>query len=149
MEIERYLENLELQLVDSGNWQTIFLTRQWTSSVPNKPGVYVIKERGIIVYVGESGNLRGRMKDLLDSRHHTVRRTIGRKLFSDIEDFTMATSRAKFPEHIEQSLNDHICKNLTIAYLEVQLGRKELEERIQSLIPEELKLNIRGRRKTG
>jgi hypothetical protein len=148
MEIEKYLNILEYNLLEDTNWQDIVLTRVWASTIPNTPGVYAIKENNKIVYVGESGNLRGRMKDLLDSRHHTVRRTIGKKLFSEIDNFIMATSRIKFPEHIEVLLNAHIRSNLKIAYLEVKLGRKELEERIQATIPNEIRLNIRGRRKS-
>ncbi|CAM3502118.1 GIY-YIG domain-containing protein [Flavobacterium longum] len=123
------------------------MTRRWAESIPEEAGVYVMKENDKIVYVGETGNLQGRMYDLLDSRHHTVRRTIGEKLFSNEEGFTKATTRKKFPEHIEELVNNHICTNLYLAYLEVQLGRKELEEFIESDIEVETRLNKRGKRK--
>ena len=85
MEIEEYLSQLEINLLKTGNWQKIVLTRAWASTVTNKPGVYAIKENNRIIYVGESGNLRGRMTELLNSRQHIIRRTIGKKLFSEME----------------------------------------------------------------
>lgn len=97
--------------------------------------------------MGETGNLKGRMNDLLDSRHHTVRRTIGQKLFSTMEGFQKATTKSKFPEHIESLVNEHICTKLSLAFLEVKLGRKELEELIEPSIGIDIRLNKRGKRK--
>jgi hypothetical protein len=147
MDINNYLQNLRAKLVEPANWHPIVMTRQWTSTIPNTPGVYILRESDQTVYVGETGNLRGRMNDLLDSRHHTVRRTIGKTLFSSTDGFTQATAKSKFPEHIELLLNEHICKNLLVAYLPVQIGRKELEELIEKEMCHETKLNKRGRRK--
>ena len=147
MDIERYLLDLKLNLFKEDNWQEIVLTRQWTSSIPSKAGVYALKEETELVYIGETGNLRGRMTDLLDSRHHTVRRSIGKKLFSHHEGFIQATTKNKFPDHIEILVNEHICNNLRIAFLPVSLGRKELEEFIEKNIKEDIKLNKRGKRK--
>ena len=143
---KKYLEDLKCQLLENSNWHKVELTREWASKVPAKAGVYALKHNGMVVYAGETGNLRGRMQDLLDSRHHTVRRTIGKRLYSTYERFEQATSRKKFPPNIEQLLNDHISTNLTVVYIEVQLGRKELEELIIRDIPTDIRLNIRGKR---
>ena len=62
----------------------MLLSSKWVKSFPNKPGVYVAFEGSKIVYVGETGNIRGRMKDLLDTRHHNLRRNIGRLKFSEM-----------------------------------------------------------------
>jgi len=148
MNIIKYLTELKIQLFKEDNWREIELTRQWTSAVPKKAGVYALKEGTEIVYVGETGNLRGRMNDLLDSRHHTIRRTIGKNLYSNHEGFIQATTKIKFPDMIETLLNEHICKNLKIAYLPVELGRKELEEFIEQDIKVGKKLNKRGKRKS-
>jgi len=123
------------------------MTRSWARDIPEEAGVYAMKENDRIVYVGETGNLQGRMFDLLDSRHHTVRRTIGEKFFLETDGFMKATAKRKFPEHIEVMVNDHICTKLSLAYLEVQLGRKELEELIEGHIEVEARLNKRGKRK--
>lgn len=147
MDTQQYLETLKSQLLHEKNWQQIIMTRSWTQRIPEEAGVYVMKENEKIVYVGETGNLHKRMLDLLDSRHHTVRRTIGEKFFFDTEGFIKATTRIKFPEHIETLVNDHICTKLSLAYLEISLGRKELEELIESNIEAEIRLNKRGKRK--
>jgi GIY-YIG catalytic domain len=149
MNEEKYLQELMLNLCDKKNWQSIQLTKEWTNAIPNVAGVYALKQsdNNSIVYVGETGNLRGRLKDLLDSRHHTVRRTIGEKFYSQIEGYESATSKLKFPSHIEVLVNEHICKKLSIAYIEVKLGRKELEENVQESIDISQRLNKRSKRK--
>lgn len=123
------------------------MTREWAKKISNVAGVYVMKEGDKIVYVGETGNLRERMIELLDSRHHTVRRTIGERFYFEKEGFTKATSSKKFPKNIEELVNSHICTKLLLAYIEVPLGRKELEELIESKIDAQSKLNKRGKRK--
>jgi hypothetical protein len=147
MDISKYLESLSNELLEENNWQKVIMTREWTSQIPSTAGVYILKENQKIVYVGETGNLRGRMNDLLDTRHHSVRRTIGQKLFSTIEGYGKATTKVKFPSHIEELLNKHICANLSLAYVRVELGRKELEELIVSSINKDIRLNKRGKRK--
>ncbi len=147
MNVLNYLTGLKDKLFKTDNWKQIELTRKWTSTIPSKAGVYALKHSEEIVYVGETGNLKGRMNDLLDSRHHTIRRTIGESLFSHHNDFIQATTKNKFPVKYEELLNKHICENLKIAYLTVELGRKELEEFIEQDIKTEIKLNKRGKRK--
>lgn len=148
MNIEKYLTDLKAQLLEANNWKVISLNTQWTANVPSEAGVYTLKEDEEIVYVGETGNLRGRMNDLLDSRHHTIRRTIGKNLFSKQKGFIQATNKIKFPAKFEILLNEYISKHLKIAYLKVKLGRKELEEFIEQDIKTETKLNKRGKRKS-
>lgn len=145
-EIDNYLRDLRNQLIRISNHRKILMTREWSKLAPSTAGVYILIQDKKIVYVGESGNLRGRMTDLLDSRHHTVRRTIGRKYYSSQEGFKTATSKTKFPAHIEALVNSHICERFYMPYLEVSIGRKELEEYIQKEIDEDVRLNIRGKR---
>lgn len=148
MIVLNYLTDLKDKLLNEENWKEIELTRKWTSTIPSKAGVYALKHGEEIVYVGETGNLKGRMNDLLDSRHHTIRRTIGKILFSHQSNFIQATTKIKFPDKYEELLNKHICENLKIAYLTLELGRKELEELVEKEMKAEIKLNKRGKRKT-
>lgn len=145
--INKYLEAQRNKLLQESSWQQIILTRQWAKQAPNEAGVYVIKEGDNLIYVGETGNLRGRMGDLLDSRNHCVRRTLGERLFNARNGFYKATASLKFPPDIETLLNTHISNNLYIAYLTVPLGRKELEEFIDKELDIRFKLNKRGKRK--
>lgn len=148
MEILEYLDTLRVDLLHPSNWQKVIMTREWASKILSTPGVYVLKEGDDIVYVGETGDLKGRMTDLLDSRHHTVRRTIGERFYSSIDGFQMTTTKKKFPEHIERLVNEHICTRLDLAFIEVKLGRKELEEYVVNSITLVSRLNKRGKRKS-
>lgn len=148
MDEKKQLEQFVQILLQPENFKQIFLTKEWISGIPSNAGVYVLKDDDEIVYVGETGNLRGRMKDLLDTRNHSLRRRIGEKFYSDIDGFKRATARIKFPEHIEFLVNEHICKRLVLGYIEVSFGRKELEETIQAGINKSFGLNVRGKRKS-
>lgn len=145
-QIASYLKELEVSLLNPENFQEIRLTNEWASKAPNEAGVYILLEGHQVIYVGETGNLKGRMRDLRDTRNHVLRRTIGHTFYREHEHFTMATSKQKFPEEIEMLVSDHLCKRLKISYLPIALGRKELEELIQSKIPTSIRLNQRGKR---
>ncbi len=146
--IDDYLQRLYESLVKEDKWQSAILTHVWSKEFPSEAGVYAFRLGTKLVYVGETGNLAGRMKDLLDSRHHSLRRTIGLTLFSEVEGFVPATTKKKFPQHIETLDDNHIRNQLKVAYLEVKLGRKELEELIErDKFEEGNKLNKRGKRK--
>lgn len=96
--------------------------------MPALPGVYAIFEVEELVYVGETGNLAGRMIDLTDTRNHTLRRTMGAVLFAGCTGFETATSSRKFPSEIETQLRAHFESKLSVALLPMSIGRKEVEE---------------------
>ncbi len=146
--IDQYLEGLKTQLLNKDNWKQIVLSRNWARLAPNEAGVYVLRRGEQSLYVGETGNLRGRMLDLLDSRQHSVRRTLGARLYGDQEGFVKATPSRKFPPQFEQLMNEYITSNLMVAYVVVPLGRKELEELVdKSMGDSEHWLNKRSKRK--
>ena len=135
-------------LMDKNNWQPIALTNEWLASIKNVPGVYVFIESNRIVYVGETGNLKGRMKDLRDSRHHNVRRHIGERYYSNEKGYAPASSKQKFPDNIEKLVEKHLTSKLKLSCLEIELGRKEVEEFIEKDLDPTCRLNVRGKRKT-
>ena len=139
---------MENRLKKTKNRVKINLSYSWANIFPQEPGVYVAWEEGERnpVYVGETGNVRGRMKDLLDSRHHTLRRNIGKNNFSKEAGYRDANSKNKFPEHIEKKVDEWLEKKIRLSIILTKLGRKELEE----LLCEKYKpkYNIKGRRKT-
>ena len=147
MDARKYLQTLYDKILDDEKFVKLDLTKEWANKFPNKPGVYVLKEMNDTVYVGESGNLKKRINDLLDSRHHSVRRTLGLFQFNNSPGFIMATIRNKFPDEFEKLLNNYIESNFKISFLEIDLGRKELEEKIEASIKTNRKLNKRGKRK--
>lgn len=107
----------------------IYGTSKWSSKVPKLPGIYVVwNQDNIIVYVGETSNLQERMNDLIDTRHHTLRRAIGHMEFSKEPDFQKANSKVKFPPRIEEMITEFFKNNLSLTYCATKIGRKEFEE---------------------
>lgn len=146
--VNHYLRTKQAELLHSDNWKHIVLTRAWAQTVDDEAGVYALKRDNQLIYVGETGNLRGRMLDLLDSRQHSVRRTLGGHLYGDREGFVKATPSRKFPPQFEQLLNEYITTNLMVAYVVVPIGRKELEELVDGgMGTSEHRLNKRGKRR--
>lgn len=100
----------------------------WAASFPKKAGVYIIRKKLELIYIGETGNIQGRLKDLCRTQNHTARRTIGTEQFASHAEYTKPSSKIRFCDNLEELLNQYFSKNLTIAFIEVELGRKELEE---------------------
>jgi len=142
--VKKYLADLESKLINNKRKNLIELTRSWAKTFPNKAGVYVLFEGNNLVYVGETQSIKERMNDLLDTRHHTVRRKIGLFNFFSTEGFKLANSKIKHPVHIENLVCKWIKSKNKMSYLEVELGRKELEEYL--VIKYSPKYNSSGRR---
>ena len=143
-EIEEYLLKLEHKLIIESERKPIELTRNWANSFPNQSAVYLFREEGEICYVGESGSIRGRMNDILNTKNHTVRRNLGNTHYSEHPNYEKATSKKSFADEIELMLNDRIQNHLTLSYIVVDLGRKELEERLYAKLNP--KYNLKGKR---
>ena len=95
---------------------------------PEAPGVYCIFDGDVLVYVGETGDLRGRMRDLKETRNHTFRRNLGTKLFKDRDDFAPASASTCFPSALEVELSQYMGKQISVCGMVVHFGRKEIEE---------------------
>lgn len=127
-DINTYLQKLERKLLTDKNRQYIKLSRAWTKQFSSEAGVYIVWENGQICYIGESGSIKARMTDLLNTQNHVIRRTIGHAKYKNCPGFEKATARKKFIPEIEIKLNKWIESKLEVSVLEVSLGRKELEE---------------------
>ncbi|MFT3902081.1 MAG: hypothetical protein QM727_02870 [Niabella sp.] len=75
---------------------------------PEKAAVFILKEDNATVYVSETENLKNKMAEFVSTK----------RLNDDINGL----------------LNDIIAKYLKLSYLLVDLGRKELEERISKKV---------------
>jgi len=143
-EIVEHLIKLEYNLIVAAKKQKPELTRIWANTFPNSAAVYIFREEGEICYVGETGNLRGRMNDILNTKNHSLRRNLGKSIFLNHVDYIHATSKVSYPANLEELLNERFRTKLTISFLEIGLGRKELEERIFGKFKP--KYNIKGKR---
>ena len=136
MDEEKYIRTLEKNLL-SADRNKAEITHKWANTFPTDSGVYMARQGNKIVYVGETGSLRGRMQDMLDTRHHNLRRHIGFELFGE-----KASTTEKFKD--EKALDTFIKENIFISFIVVKLGRKELEERIVAKF--DPKYNRKGKR---
>jgi hypothetical protein len=123
---------------------TSALTRVNGSAIPSTAGVYGIYERGTLIYVGESGSLKARLSDLFRTVNHSLRRTLGKKLYSTQPGFAPATTKQLFPKAIEIQLNNYMETALTFLTVPIAFGRTEIEERLVAQCPG--LLNSRGQR---
>ena len=146
--IEAYFKAIAKELYKKGNRKKIVLTREWTKQFEKLKGVYFIFEKGEMKYVGETGSLNGRMVDLLNTKNHTLRRSIGERLFFNETGYMKASSNQSFNPQIEKMLIKYIEENLTVSCLPIEIGRKEFEEWIIESNPDILFYNKRKERKT-
>ena len=128
--IHNYLSTFCSYLSDSTHAQPIQLNIQWVNSFPKRPGVYAVFNSNTVIYVGETGNLRARMKNMLDSRQHVLRRNVGKQLFHNHPNYEQATTSVTFPDVLENMLNDHMESTFSVCAVTVELGRKEIEEEL-------------------
>ncbi|WP_321515889.1 GIY-YIG nuclease family protein [Marinifilum fragile] len=143
-EIEKYLSKNEEKLLNKCKTIKVQLTREWIKQFPQNAGVYVFRENNKISYFGETGNIKGRMSDILNTQNHTIRRNIGETNFSEHPNYQKASSKRKFPIDIENLVNKWIESQMTVSFLPLSLGRKELEERLcEKFNP---KYNLKGKR---
>lgn len=99
------------------------MAKDWPSKFPASPGVYIMRTEKEYLYIGETADIRARMKDLQDTRNHSLRRSIGKKLTGIV-----TTASKKFESPIENSINDWLQANARVTFLQTFLARKELEE---------------------
>lgn len=101
--------------------------RQWSrkNNVPGTEGVYGIFDEDNLCYVGETACLQERMNDIHDTMHHTIRRNIAKLDFG----YKGANSKNKADDETEEKITKRM-EQLKIAWIEVKLGRSELEEEI-------------------
>lgn len=102
--INQYLDELEHRLLAQSEKIAIGLNTSWVNQFANEAAVYIFRESDAIVHAGETRNLNALMIKLVNSK-------------SDDDDMGML-------------LQEVVAKHLKLSYLLVDLGRKELQERI-------------------
>jgi hypothetical protein len=108
----------------------IQMTKHALDNSPDKAGVYGVYDKGVLINVGETKCLSERMSQIFKTRNHTFRRSLGKFLFADCDDYTKDSSKKGFCERIENELNIYAAQNLIVFLLPVLVGRKEIEERV-------------------
>ena len=86
---KKILLDYENQLLDKSSSVQFSQYQDWINDVPKDAGIYAFFNSSDLVYVGESGSLKGRMRDVRHTVNHTLRRTIGHQLLNHVEGFSM------------------------------------------------------------
>ena len=145
--IVSYYRAISKELLKKENRKKVILTREWTKQFDKLRGVYFIFEKDELKYVGETGSLNGRMANLLNTKNHTLRRSIGERMFSNEKRYQKASSNQSYIPAIEKKLNDYIEGNLSVSCLPLEIGRKEFEEWVIASNPNTNFYNKRTSRK--
>jgi len=142
----KYFQFIKEHILKHENRKSMLLTREWSKTFPIEAGVYCIFEDNVLKYVGESGSIRGRMTDLLNTKNHNFRRILGNLKYSSHIGYEKATSYKSFIPEIESGLQDWITNHCKVSYLTVHIGRKEFEDWLQDELYDIVLLNKRKRR---
>lgn len=125
--VDRYVDSIVAALLKPSRGTPLTLANR--AMWPGKAGVYALYQGDKLVWVGESGDLSGRARDLFRTKNHNFRRILGAKLFSNRPDFEPATIKRSFTPEIEIALTAFMEGKLSFLVIPVRVGRKEVEER--------------------
>ena len=129
MNVNLIIRKIEKQIFMKSNRIKYAPSIEWLKVIPTEAGIYGFFKNDKIVYIGETGSLKGRIKDSTRTVNHTLRRTIGKIRYKNIIGYKEATSYKKFPDHIEKLINRYM-SNLYIVIIPISFGRSEIEEYI-------------------
>ena len=110
MDIQNKLLEYEQKLINAQ--KHIFFNDKWKEIFPNHSGVYVVWEKEQPIYVGETSGLKSRMSDIMRPINHA---------------FTKKISNSKKIFNLKE-LRKFMSENYKLSYIEVDLGRSEIEE---------------------
>lgn len=110
MNIQNKLLEYEQKLINAQ--KHIFFNDKWKEIFPNHSGVYVVWEKEQPIYVGETSGLKSRMSDIMRPINHA---------------FTKKISNSKKIFNLKE-LRKFMSENYKLSYIEVDLGRSEIEE---------------------
>ncbi len=100
-EIIEFVEKFEKELFKSNPIKFNF-DKKWSSNFPNKAGIYAIYDIDKLLYVGETANLKERMKEVKRTYNHSFRKKLGKFLVEGSK-----VVKGKFEETLELKLNDY------------------------------------------
>lgn len=115
-------------LLKTNNRIDFIFNRKWSNNFPSKAGVYAVFYQNELVYIGESANLKERMKELKRTVNHSFRRKLGRHLEPNAE-----IVKGKFSPELELRLNDEYQNSISVSFIEVNFGRIEIENYLMQI----------------
>jgi len=130
-EVVAYFKALEAELLDPNRRTAFGFAAEFRESVPEAGGVYVFFHQGRVVYVGETTSLRQRLAvHMRNPENHVLALKIARLLYDKLNGSGSAGSARKFLESHKEATRQWAASNLHVAFADMAIGRKELEERL-------------------
>lgn len=121
LDIIAFVDSFEKELLQAVKVKFSF-KRNWSSNFPDKAGIYAIFDKDKLVYIGETANLKERMKEVKRTYNHSFRKKLGRFLVENAK-----ITKGKFEEALELKLNDYYLENLEFSFNKLNFGRLEVE----------------------
>ena len=119
-EVNTFVEDFETELFGAPKIQ-FTRDRKWSDNFTNSPGIYAIYDKGALIYIGESADVKERMKEVKRTINHSFRKKLGVRLFNG------KIERGKFDSSIEAALDQYYLDNLSFSSLPLFYGRIEVE----------------------
>ena len=109
-QILKYFESVKDKLLNPSN---VFPIQEVRKKMGRNigAGVYFIFDKGVLCYVGESGNLLGRISEFNRTYNHTFRRSLAESKFSSNAFYEKARPGMKFNDKIESLINEYVLPN--------------------------------------
>ena len=99
--------------------------RKWSSNFPAKAGIYAIFDNEELIYIGETANIKERMKEVKRTYNHSFRRKLGKHLNQGA-----VIENGKFDEVIELALNGYFTNQISFSFKVLNFGRLEVESHL-------------------
>ena len=96
-------------------------------SFESAPGVYCIFEDDSLIYVGQTRDLRKRMRDLSITANHTFRKAFAKHHFASHADYA-PFRKPRFHPTIEELLTERMKSSVSVSSCPVWFGRVEVED---------------------
>ncbi len=124
---EKFCE-IVLKKLETSEKQKICLdSKEWLENIPAKNGIYGVWSGKELKYVGETSDIRDRMKDLGRNVHnHTLAVKLANKYFKGKK----WSQKKTLPKRLVSKLHEKIKGDFKISFLPLSMGRKEIEEYI-------------------
>lgn len=141
-DINQFFTQFEKELLNAEKI-TFNFKRTWSSQFEKDAGIYAIFDKDTLIYIGQTANIKERMKEVKRTYNHSFRRKLGRKLNPELTK----NPKGKFSDKIEQELDKYFLKNISFRYKVLNFGRLEVEDYLihnnEGLLNSKGKRNIR------
>lgn len=95
---------------------------KWHLQFKDQAGVYTVFKDDKPIYIGETANLRKRMRELNKTYNHPLKKKLGFEL-----DTKAKLETSKFGEATEKMLEEYYINHISVSQVVVTLGRSEIE----------------------